>query len=549
MRNGEVWFVAGRSSFVDGGMHLFRLDLATGDLLAQRNVLFRDPATGRQPEETQSFDMPGALPDVLSHDGESVYMRHLTLDPESLATRPTRPHLYSPAGFLNGDWWHRTYWIHGTHFYSGYIGWYFSGREAPAGRLLVVDDSSIYGYGYALDYYRGATGREYRLFAIDRGSVAPQPPRDYNRARKGYPARGKRAASVGFAWSRKPRVVARAMLLAGDRLFMAGPPEGALRAGGGLEGEEGGRVAVVSAASGETLRRYELDGLPVYDGMAAARGKVFLSMKNGRLLCLGEADGRPSPTAPDGRAPLSPLVEKKASRPPDAPEPGLVGRWRFDEGSGSVAFDCSGGRHDADVSGRWADGVSGSAVHTGGRPGAVRIGDGPHLHFGTSSFTVAPWVNPEELDRRVMGKEDFPRRWWVINLLKNGRLEMVLGQGKGKGLSVRPTSRTALPLRKWTHAAFVVDRAAREVRCYIGGALDGKTAIPPELTAALDVKGHDLVMPSQHKPFVGLVDELRVYHRALTGDEVAAVHAEERVGGGGAAGQQAGNRPKDVIDR
>ncbi len=534
VRNGEVWFVAGRSSFVDGGMRLYRLDLATGKALAERTVLHRDPATGEQPAETQRFDMPGALPDVLSHDGEFVYMRHLAFEPDDLAGGPVRAHLYSPAGFLNGDWWHRTYWIHGTHFYSGYIGWYFSGRETPAGRLLVVNDSSIYGYGYALDSYRGATGREYRLFAIDRAPLAPQPPRNYDRAKRSFVGKGNRTSSIGFKWSRKARVISRAMLLAGDRLFMAGPPEGALRAGAGFEGAEGGRLAVVSAASGETLRRYELDGLPAYDGMAAARGRLYLSMKDGRVLCLGRADGRPAPTGPDGRAPLMPIVEKKASRPPDAPEPGLAARWRFDEGSGAVAFDCAGERRDADVSGRWLTGEFGSALHTDGRTGAVRIGDGPHLHFGTSGFTIALWLAPEELDRRVMGKEDFPRRWWVMNLLKDGRLEMVFGQGKGKGLAMRPTSRTALPLRKWTHAAFVVDRDAREARCYIDGAPDGVTAIPAELTAALDVKGHDLVMPSQHRPFVGLVDEVRVYHRALTAADVARIHAKERDGRSGA---------------
>jgi outer membrane protein assembly factor BamB len=535
VRNGEVWFVAGRSSFVDGGMRLYRLDLATGRALAERTVLYRDPVTGGQPPETQRFDMPGALPDVLSHDGEFVYMRHLAFRPGDLADGPIRAHLYSPAGFLNGDWWHRTYWIHGTHFYSGYIGWYFSGRETPAGRLLVVNDSTIYGYGYAPEFYRGATGREYRLFAIDRAPLAPQPPRDYMRAHRSFVGKGNRTSSIGFKWSRKARVISRAMLLAGDKLFMAGPPEGSLGEGGeGLDGPKGGRLAVVSAASGETLRRYELDGLPVYDGMAAARGRVFLSMKDGRLLCLGKPEGRPAPIGPDGRAPLIPIVEKRAARPPDAPEPGLAGRWRFDEGSGSIAFDTSGGRHDADVSGRWVKAALGAALHTGGRTGAVRIVDGPHLHFGTSSFTVALWLAPYELDRRVMGKEDFPRRWWVMNLLKNGRLEMVFGQGKGKGLAVRPTSRTALLLKKWTHAAFVVDRAAREVRCYIDGALDGTTAIPPQLTAALDVKGHDLMMPARHRPFVGLVDELRIYHRALTPADVARIHDDERAGRTGA---------------
>jgi outer membrane protein assembly factor BamB len=109
VHDGSVYCAAGRSSYLDGGIRLHRLDLGTGKTLASECVSSRDPRTGEQPAEPIIFEMPGALPDILSYDGKLVYMRHLGFDPASLKPRKPSAHLYSPAGFLNDDWWHRTY--------------------------------------------------------------------------------------------------------------------------------------------------------------------------------------------------------------------------------------------------------------------------------------------------------------------------------------------------------------------------------------------------------------------------------------------------------
>ncbi len=517
-----LYCAAGRSSFIDGGLYLYRLDPASGKPLASRRIYSRDPSSGAQPEEPQMFEMTGALPDVLSSDGERVYMRRMTMDPAGLEKTAVRAHLYSPAGFLNGDWWHRTYWIYGTHFYSGYIGWYFAGRETPAGRLLAIDGKSIYGFGYTPAYYRGATGREYHLFAIDRDTVPAQPPSAYDRARRDYPPRGKRKFTVDYRWTARPPLLARALVAAGDRLFLAGPPRRALKSLSAFGGAEGGRLQVVAAADGTLLADYRLAALPVHDGMAAAGGNLYLSARDGRLIRLGKPSGEDDKTSPL-ISPYAATVE----RPEDRPEPGLTGYWPFDEGKGSTAFDRSGGKHDAEVAGRWAPGIRGTAVASGPTPGAVVIKDGDHLRFGTGGFTVAFWIRLERFGGRLMGKEDFPRRWWVVNILDNGRLELVLGQGRGKGQSVRPRSKTPLPRRQWAHVAFVVDREAGRVDCYRDGKPDGGAKIPASFTAPLDVKGNDLKIPPSHKPFTGRIDELRIYTRPLKKAAIAALSATQ----------------------
>ena len=93
------------------------------------------------------------------------------------------------------------------------------------------------------------------------------------RKRAGEAYRSQRLAR-GAKWSVDvfPDAGAVAMVLAGDRIFVAG-------AQGGL--------SVLAKDNGKTLARHELP-TPVWDGMAAARGCLFVSTMNGKVICLGE---------------------------------------------------------------------------------------------------------------------------------------------------------------------------------------------------------------------------------------------------------------------
>ncbi len=52
-------------------------------------------------------------------------------------------------------------------------------------------------------------------------------------------------------------------------------------------GKRGGLLRVVSVENGEKLAECKLESIPVFDGMAAARGKLFLSLRNGHVACFG----------------------------------------------------------------------------------------------------------------------------------------------------------------------------------------------------------------------------------------------------------------------
>ncbi|MGQ9732028.1 MAG: LamG domain-containing protein [Candidatus Zipacnadales bacterium] len=163
-----------------------------------------------------------------------------------------------------------------------------------------------------------------------------------------------------------------------------------------------------------------------------------------------------------------------------------------------------------------------------GTVGALTLPDGPYLHFGTGEFSLSFWIKPDRYDLRVMGKERFPQTWWVINLLADGRLELVLGETQAEGKMVRPATRAPLPTDRWTHVACVVDRQNRQAKWYLNGTLDSTTEIPATLDGSLSVEGADLLIPSAYKTFVGLFDELRIYQKALSEAEIKAAYEAEQ---------------------
>lgn len=73
-----------------------------------------------------------------------------------------------------------------------------------------------------------------------------------------------------------------------DKLFVAGSPDVVDRKDphGAWEGRKGGVLVVFNAADGEKLSEYKLDAPPVWDGMAATDGRLFISTMDGKVVCL-----------------------------------------------------------------------------------------------------------------------------------------------------------------------------------------------------------------------------------------------------------------------
>jgi len=259
---GVAYLTAGRSSYLDGGIDLCRVECATGKLLSATPIYSPDPETGRQPKHFGPAHMAGALGEILSADGQCVYLREMVFDRAGAAKAQGSAHLFALTGFRDATWPHRSYWMFGKRI-SLATGCSGRDRKALFGRVLVFDDATVYGYGRAnVHWSNQLQDKAYRLFARGRDELT-------NR------------------WARAPGVQVRAMVLAGKVLFVAGPEA---KAGGVWAGDAADRPALlvaVSASDGAELARYPLAAPPVFDGMAAAGGRLYIALASGRLVCLG----------------------------------------------------------------------------------------------------------------------------------------------------------------------------------------------------------------------------------------------------------------------
>lgn len=229
-------------------------------------------------------------------------------------------------------------------------------------------------------------------------------------------------------------------------------------------------------------------------------------------------------------------VVPKTSRegPARVPEDGLCSYWRFDEGEGNRAADSSGRDNHGDVAAQWVEGNFGHALSFSGKRGAnVVVEDCADVQFGTSNFAILCWVRPQNLDspkkyRRLMEKTQFPRTWWNIDLLSDGRVEMEMGD-ENRNIGTNASNGT-IPLNAWTHLAIVVDRADRTTAYYLNGKLDCTNELRPSFNGALDVSGGHLYVGGSHMPFIGLMNEVRVYRRSLTSTEIVGIYrATQRI--------------------
>jgi outer membrane protein assembly factor BamB len=258
-----VYCTAGRSSYLDGGINLYRLDPKTGRTLSRTPIYSPDPETGRQPKQFAPSAMPGARADILTGDDSHIYLRDMVFDKYGVGLPEGRSHLFTLTGFLDDSWAHRSYWIFGSRC-SISTGCSGRDRNLIYGRLLVFDESRIYGYGRRQVHWSNQLqDGAYRLFVVDRSDGTKQ-------------------------WEKPVTIQVRAMILANNILFVAGPSAKEVN---GLEApnkQQKALLMAISASDGTELAQYQLDSSPVFDGIAAVHGRLYISMQDGSVLCMAE---------------------------------------------------------------------------------------------------------------------------------------------------------------------------------------------------------------------------------------------------------------------
>ena len=315
VQNDTAYFVAGRSSYMDGGLILYGLDPRTGKARSRNVVHNIDPKTGKQTGWEGGFRMEGVLADVLTGDGKDVFLKNyrfaagekpsygpakLSVFPSRQQTRPRpgvdKPHLFSVTGFLNEEWFIRTYWLYGTDVGGGYFRWasMAGGKQIPAGRILCFDDSSFFGFGRRrhVGGWTGHRGNVYHLFAQERSLAETLNPAAFSQVK-----------APQWRWTCQDPILVRAMAAGKNHVFTANIPDLRKDAGTGgsgttmdvlsnsaeavaaLRGEKGASLVCFAKTDGGRQLELPLAAAPVFDGLSVADGRVFLCLKDGTLTC------------------------------------------------------------------------------------------------------------------------------------------------------------------------------------------------------------------------------------------------------------------------
>lgn len=291
VRDGVAYFAAGRSSFLDGGIVVYGLDPSTGRVIHRRQVSGPYAENGFPIVGARNTRIEGFKGGVFSSEGDLLYIRHQAfrpdLTPVTLAELK-EPHLIASAGFLDDVPQHRTYWTIDTDLcYGPNTGTFGAG---PQGDILVMDGDVFYeirGYLPGRHSTKLSPLRGYTLYSGRRAGADTDDAWQADRRLRTVP----RSGAWRERWSTQITLTGNALVLAGDTILAAGVPLQTTytfdQLSASYGGRQGGVLWTASATDGAKIAEYKLLAQPVWDGLAAAGGQCFITLKDGTVMCLG----------------------------------------------------------------------------------------------------------------------------------------------------------------------------------------------------------------------------------------------------------------------
>jgi len=198
----------------------------------------------------------------------------------------------------------------------------------------------------------------------------------------------------------------------------------------------------------------------------------------------------------------------------------LVLYYSFDEGKGETVKDLSGTGNDGTFQTntiKWVDGKYGKGIQVS--RDWIDAGNDKSLNI-TDELTLEAWVNPSGSGNRIVCVKPLVDTSWA-----NPYCAWDLMVHSVNALEVRFDvdfwqRGSLLPVGKWAHIAITYSKSnAGKVVFYIDGENIGECTRASELRST-DTKLRVGSAPNLSEPMQGIIDELAIYHRALTQKEI-----------------------------
>jgi len=200
--------------------------------------------------------------------------------------------------------------------------------------------------------------------------------------------------------------------------------------------------------------------------------------------------------------------------------PGCRIAINMEERTGTKAYDLSGFRTDGTIYGAtWNYGKIGRGLLFDGTDDYVEVDYDPKFDCADVG-TVEAWVKPAKIGV-IMDIVNKRKDLWKVDIYTDGTVNL---RGYSKGIFYNPVvgSITALTANQWAHIVAVWSKAEGFAKIYINGKLDNEVV----WDKSFDTGPYSLVIgigwDKVIYPFDGLIDEVRVYARALTPEQIKA---------------------------
>jgi uncharacterized membrane protein YeaQ/YmgE (transglycosylase-associated protein family) len=209
---------------------------------------------------------------------------------------------------------------------------------------------------------------------------------------------------------------------------------------------------------------------------------------------------------------------------------GLEARWTFDDHNPSVITDVEHGLTGRLVNGpTFRDGVEGTALVFDGRRQYVDLGNPVALRLA-GSMTVTAWIKPQPTGigdgsilttRRRLGYQ-------LSTSVDHGKRTLAMKMANASGETMSRYGATPIVSGSWYYVAGVYDAEARSIDVYVNGQPDNGCVQGP-ITASQQPSwvGASIGIGTRHRgaAFPGAIDDVRIYSRALSDEEISAEYA------------------------
>jgi hypothetical protein len=202
---------------------------------------------------------------------------------------------------------------------------------------------------------------------------------------------------------------------------------------------------------------------------------------------------------------------------------GLVGFWRFEEGTGTTTADSSGNANTGTLlhGPTWqppANCKQGRCLRFDGVDDNVNVGNASILSSSRNETTVMAWfrLNGWSPSWEFVTHGGAGGTAFGVDLGKHFRVAMSIG-GTRHHL---PSLNRGTLLGTWYHIASTYSATTRTVKFYVDGVAMGSDVIPG---GSLETGGNTIIAAGEGFFVNGFIDEVRIYNRALSPAEISAI--------------------------